>query len=130
MDDPIVTKRLKAAWKENTGQGAKLLGILSITVPDIVKDLQLPAIETQKESLRSWLTQLTEEQRPIPYDLALTLHGLRIYDELEAQAIICTSLNFSKALHLFEEAQAGVIVTVRSMTLLREIHDWLTQLSM
>lgn len=57
------------------------------------------------------------------------LHGLRTYDELEAQAIVRASLDLSKASHLLEAALAEPIVTPRSMVLLREIYEWLGTLS-
>ena len=128
LDNPAVVKSLQAAWEESIGLGMNLLGILAITSPNIARDLQLPSIETQKEQLGTWLIQLSGEQPPHPHTLALTLHGLRSYGELEAQAIVHTSLDFSKAALLLEDAITAPTVTPRSLALLQEIHEWLRKL--
>ena len=123
LRSPIVRERLVAAWDSNIGLGANLLGIVSAAQPEICEDLQLPPVETQvqRERLADWLIQSVEEKQP--YTLALTVRGLRTYDESVARSLAWRALPLLDASQLVQDAIDGAI-TAPAMTLLQEADQW------
>jgi len=128
MDDLALKERLISAWESEIGLGAELLGIIATTQPDICEEIQLQPInvQIQGENLADWLTQAIEGGNPYP--LSLTLRGLRVYDEQQAQAVARRCLPMVNVHQLLEDAMASV-VTPRSVMLLEETLQWLEGLS-
>jgi hypothetical protein len=128
LDDPALREQLVSAWGSEIGLGANLLGIIATTQPDICEEIQLQPIDvqTQRENLTDWFTQVVEGGNP--YVLSLTLRGLRVYDEQQAQDVARRCLPMMDAHQLLEDAMASA-VTPRSVVLLEETLRWLEELS-
>jgi len=128
LEDSIIEQRLADAWGSEIGPTLNLFGIVATTRPGICEDVSLPPIETQaqKECLAGWLAHALEELHP--YTLALTLRGLRVHDELKAQELARQYLPIPEASQMLEEAKA-LALTPRSVTLLQETLEWLTDLA-
>jgi len=84
FEDPVVRERLIAAWSADTGREWSFGYLrLSLQAP-FISDLQLPSLKAQTQigQLTSWLASIAGKQNL--YILALTIYGLRAYDESEA----------------------------------------------
>jgi energy-coupling factor transporter ATP-binding protein EcfA2 len=127
LDNPVIAKRLSAAWTEQAGLGAVLGGIISFTRPSIVTDLSLQrgSEQVREEQLVSWFTTSDEGQNP--YMLALAWRGLIIFDEETAQMIARTRLPVESMWRLLLNAKPSAI-TPRSILLMDETIAWLGRL--
>lgn len=123
FNDPVIEERLRAAWVSEIGLGAELLGIIAIA-GSLSKDIPFSLIETQKhkENLVHWLEQNIQEKHP--HILALTLYGLRTYNESVAESVAKECLNISNASHLLKSAEE-VAITPLTVALLQETFEWL-----
>lgn len=129
LSAPVTEKRLAAAWTQEIGLGAVILGILSFVRSAIVADLSLSPISSQallKGYLTSWFSTSAEGQNP--YMLALALRGLRISNEEAAQVIVRASLPVTEALQLLKAARPSAL-TPRSILLMEETIEWLARLT-
>ena len=122
FDDPILKQRLAQAWRTDIGLGATLLG--TIAVARSTTDLYevLSSMRGRQEQLATYLKMCLVEQSP--YTLALTISGLRIYNEEVAETIIRRHLPIEEMLRVLLSTQREA-KTARSRTLLSETMTWL-----
>ncbi|GAC1373841.1 MAG: hypothetical protein NVS2B12_13950 [Ktedonobacteraceae bacterium] len=127
LDMPILRQRLLQAWSSQTGHGATLLGIIAIvqTATWEAGTFQKLAEEAgQQEQIASYLWSCLNERRP--YILALTLLGLRVYNEEIARAIVRLHMPIDRVLQMMSATRSDA-KTERSIALVDEILEWLTR---
>ncbi len=122
FDEPVLQQRLVQAWRTDIGPAATLLGTLAVARPTADFSEALSSMRGRQEQLATYLQLSLSEQHP--YILALTLQGLRIYSEENAQTIIKRHLATEEIVRVLASTQREAR-TARSRTLLNETVEWL-----
>lgn len=131
MDEPVIGERLIKAWNKETGQGAQLFGILMVAQRN-VQDSQLQALlpteltHSQKEHVVWWLMEAIK--RKDVYTLALTLYGLRAYNETEARAL-AGQIVTRQLVEQLQTEEREAASSPCSIMLLRDVSKWLEEMA-
>ncbi len=125
FNDSVLKQRLAQAWRTDIGSGATLLGTLAVARPTTA-NATLSSMRGRQEQLATYLRMCLSERRP--YILALTLLGLRVYNEEGAQTIIKRYLPVEEIVRVLLSTQREAR-TERSLILLNEIVEWLMKIT-
>lgn len=124
FSDPVLKQRLAQVWRTDIGPAATLLGTLAVARSGIELSETLSSMRGRQEQLATYLRLCLSEQRP--YILALTILGLRVYNEEGAQTIIKRYLPAEETMRVLLSTQRASR-TARSLILLNETVEWLME---
>ncbi|MCZ6676231.1 MAG: hypothetical protein O7E52_03165, partial [Candidatus Poribacteria bacterium] len=81
LDEPLILERLHNEWSVNCGHCFYMLGVIATARPNPINHLNVPSVDKRQVSgeLIEWLIQAINEEKP--YLFALTLRGLRAWNE-------------------------------------------------
>lgn len=126
LDNPALLKRMTEIWSVRIEQGARLLGIIVITKPEILGVVQLsPLTVEMRNFLSRWLPKRVEKQSSDI--LVLFFHGLRAYNEADARKAARTCLSLEEVDDLIANAIDSA-PTPRALALLQETQKWISGL--